>query len=116
MEEEQGLMFPDWQLPYFVALRTGDAGNTARASGSSGKSDSCPTSRIDKASRARNREIRNKRRLGCSVRNQDRRTRFSQLRATSIHARLSGNPKRGAQLSLCLRYVNFEKEESRCVQ
>jgi hypothetical protein len=23
MEEEQGLMFPDWQLPYFVALAPG---------------------------------------------------------------------------------------------
>jgi len=30
MEEEQGLMFPDWQLPYFVALAPG-APETLRA-------------------------------------------------------------------------------------
>jgi len=112
MEEERGLMFPDWQLPYFCRARTGVAGNTARASGSGGKSNSRAASRIDKASRARNGTIRNARRFRYSVRNQDREARFFPLHAGPIRGCLSRNRKGRAQLSFAYRTSTLRKREA----
>jgi len=84
-------------ITLFCCARSGAAGNTWRASGLRGKSNSRAAGRLGERSRTRNGTIRNKRRFRCSVRNQDREARFSPLHAGPIQPWLSRSREGHAQ-------------------